>query len=418
VNPLPLLCVLGWLGAAPGAAPAEDKGNSVAVLKMEAKKGVDPSTAELLSQSLTARVRATGRFHTVVGFTEIESLLGFERQKQLMQCEASSCMAEVAGAMGVRYIIATSVGRLGSAWLINASLVDTATARAENAVTERVDGGDESALDGAVDRVVRKLLGAPVAATPPAGAVKPPPTLPPSATPAGPPRADGQKSWDDFGLDDALDRRKPAAQGGTPPPPAPAPTPPPTASPAPPPAATPPPAARPAPRPAPLAPAPPQAAVEDEEDGDAQDDKNDKRAKKKSKRKAAREKADAERPTPLTQYFFPYGFGGAVALGAAAVVTFLLWGPVTAGFGLVGAAIDSEAVTFPISTLVCGGIGFLCCGVVLGSMVAGIVALVAGSVRSVVTYVRQRVVDAGGKAAVPPPARAHAVLVAADAEEL
>ncbi len=414
MNPLPLLCVLGWLGAAPGGG-AEDKSNSVAVLKMEAKKGVDPSTAELLSQSLTARVRATGRFHTVVGFTEIESLLGFERQKQLMQCEASSCMAEVAGAMGVRYIISTSVGRLGRAWLINASLVDTVTARAENAVTERVDGGDESALDSAVDRVVAKLLGAPVAATPLPGAVKPPPTLPPSATPTPPPRAGGQKSWDDFGLDDALDRRKPAAQGGTAPPPAPAPAQPPPAAPAPPPAATPPAAARPAPGPAPAK--PPQAAVEDEDDGDAQDGKNEKRTKKKSKRKAAREKADAERPTPLTSYFFPYGFAGAVALGVSAVVTFLLWGPVTVGLGLLGAYIDALGGTYPFSTLICGGIGCFFCGLVLASMVGGIVSLVGGSVRSVVNYVRQRVVDEEKGASNKPP-RAQGVLVAADAEEL
>ena len=99
------------------------------------------------------------------------------------------------------------------------------------------------------------------------------------------------------------------------------------------------------------------------------------------------------------------------------MVTFLLCGPVTVGLGLLGAYIDALGGTYPFSTLICGGIGCFFCGLVLASMVGGIVSLVGGSVRSVVNYVRQRVVDEEKGASNKPP-RAQGVLVAADAEEL
>ena len=39
-------------------------------------------------------------------------------------CEQTSCLAELGGALGVRYLIVPSVGKIGASYLINLKLVD------------------------------------------------------------------------------------------------------------------------------------------------------------------------------------------------------------------------------------------------------------------------------------------------------
>src|SRR5438045_2465034 len=49
---------------------------------------------------------------------EIASLLGFERQRQLLGCstDQASCLAELAGALGVDGLISGSIARFGSGY--------------------------------------------------------------------------------------------------------------------------------------------------------------------------------------------------------------------------------------------------------------------------------------------------------------
>src|SRR4051812_14698011 len=56
---------------------------------------------------------------------EISSLLGFERQRQLLGCsdQSSSCLAELAGALGVDGIITGSIAKLSSGYAGNIKIV-------------------------------------------------------------------------------------------------------------------------------------------------------------------------------------------------------------------------------------------------------------------------------------------------------
>ena len=62
-----------------------------------------------------AQQLATDAGARVTTKTEISALLGFERQKQLLGCseEASSCLAEIAGALGVDGVLVGSVATFG-----------------------------------------------------------------------------------------------------------------------------------------------------------------------------------------------------------------------------------------------------------------------------------------------------------------
>lgn len=179
------------LGALPAAAQT---GPSVAVLNLAPEKGVDESTARVLSESTVDAVRRTKVFSRVVSSKELETILGVEMQKQLMNCSASSCMAELAGALGVDFLLSGTVAKLGTTYVFNARLLNARTGVAAASISQRMRGGTEEGLLEAVEPLVQRLLSeagftpATIASAAPAATST---TTPPSATPAA--AADAQE---------------------------------------------------------------------------------------------------------------------------------------------------------------------------------------------------------------------------------
>ncbi len=76
---------------------------------------------------------------------EIQSLIGFERQKQLLGCTdaSSSCLAELAGALGVDGLVTGSVAKFGNTFAINLKIVSAQDSRALSAASARLEGERE-----------------------------------------------------------------------------------------------------------------------------------------------------------------------------------------------------------------------------------------------------------------------------------
>jgi hypothetical protein len=55
--------------------------------------------------------------------------LGVERQKELLGCSDSSCYSELAGAVGARFVLSGSIGRLGEAYQLSVQALDTVRAQ-------------------------------------------------------------------------------------------------------------------------------------------------------------------------------------------------------------------------------------------------------------------------------------------------
>jgi len=65
------------------------------------------------------------RWFRIVAPRDVTAALALERQKELMGCSVDqSCLAELAGALGVDYVAAVSVGRAGETLLVSARLID------------------------------------------------------------------------------------------------------------------------------------------------------------------------------------------------------------------------------------------------------------------------------------------------------
>src|SRR6267378_1631361 len=101
-----LLLVLLCAGSARAAeAPA------IAVMQFVASES-DANQARGLSGVVAARL-ASHRGARVVGLDEITAALSLEKQKAMLGCNQESCLAEISGALGVRYIVHGRLDRFG-----------------------------------------------------------------------------------------------------------------------------------------------------------------------------------------------------------------------------------------------------------------------------------------------------------------
>lgn len=98
---------------------------SLAVLDVQ-PLGAPPESATALSEAVTQELTRRG-FFEVVSSRDIQTLLGLERQRQLLGCadEAASCIAEVAGALGSRFVLSSTLTRLGDALQLSVQMLDT-----------------------------------------------------------------------------------------------------------------------------------------------------------------------------------------------------------------------------------------------------------------------------------------------------
>jgi TolB-like protein len=100
------------------------------VLELAPGSGVEPSLTGPLTEAVTTEVQRAA-FFEVISSRDIQSLLGIERQKQLLGCgeEAKSCMAELSGALGARFVMTGTVARLGEAWQLTLTTLDSQKAQ-------------------------------------------------------------------------------------------------------------------------------------------------------------------------------------------------------------------------------------------------------------------------------------------------
>ncbi len=100
----------------------------IAVTGLSSAGEVDPKVAEAIGESVTAEVAARGYFEPISA-GEIATLLGVERQRQLLGCGDDSCMTEIASALGAPYVMSGSLTKLEGIFQLNLQVVDSQKAR-------------------------------------------------------------------------------------------------------------------------------------------------------------------------------------------------------------------------------------------------------------------------------------------------
>lgn len=112
---------------------------------------ISPDEGALLTSLVAAAAGRDGRAD-VLASEDVRKAVEVEASQQMMGCSASSCLAELAGALGARAVIYGSVGDLGDAKVLTLNIYDSAQGRSGGRAVVRGRTVDELAagLDAAV----------------------------------------------------------------------------------------------------------------------------------------------------------------------------------------------------------------------------------------------------------------------------
>ncbi len=129
---------------------------AVAVLDIQGT-GISKELLPTLTEILTVEIDQLGLYKVIAG-RDVQAMLGFERQKDVLGCTDAACLAEIGGALGVERIVASHIGMVGSTYVVNIKLINIRMADTEGRVYETVRGEVDTLIE-TIRKSVRKLLG-------------------------------------------------------------------------------------------------------------------------------------------------------------------------------------------------------------------------------------------------------------------
>ncbi|MBI5510494.1 MAG: hypothetical protein HY903_17190 [Deltaproteobacteria bacterium] len=175
---IPLVVSLSAVNGVALAAPVK-----IAVLPAQMDKSAQGMVPKLIDDYLLTAVQNASDAE-VIGEEDVNTLLGFDKQKELLGCDDVSCMANLGGALGVDKVVAIKIARLESDWVVTMKLINIRDTRVEARSSDFVKG-DVKALLTAVPGFAAKLFGK--GGPSPAAAPAPAATTTATASPAAPP---------------------------------------------------------------------------------------------------------------------------------------------------------------------------------------------------------------------------------------
>jgi hypothetical protein len=146
-----LFAFLAGQPAQAAEAVGEGQRARLLIMNLEAAEG-DEGEASAILRSLTVALSEEPYFSVVSG-AELRQMLELEAQKSLMGCDDESCLAEIAGALGARWVVMGAYHRLGDGVRTDLTLYDAESLSILRRVFFEADSGAD-----AVDRAPRAAL--------------------------------------------------------------------------------------------------------------------------------------------------------------------------------------------------------------------------------------------------------------------
>ncbi len=150
---LVMLCTTVAL-ALPAPARATPR-RTLAFLGIHADRRYD-AQLPALEESFLDALSGDGYFTKVTGKSDISALLGYDRWRALSGCTDSTCLAEIAGALGVTYVGQAEIGRIGNVTLVNLKIIDVRQAEVVARAMRRIQSDSE--LPDAIAALGREVV--------------------------------------------------------------------------------------------------------------------------------------------------------------------------------------------------------------------------------------------------------------------
>ncbi len=149
--------------AAPKKAPSANALGEIRLLQIavyDLEMADDVRLGRLLTDQLVVEIRKLGGA-SVIGMTEIKAMLDHEAAKAMTGCEEDeSCLADIAGALGVDVIVIGSVAKVGNEHVVGMRRIDQRNAKVAGQYQQRItDDGTGQALMAAIGAAVEEMFG-------------------------------------------------------------------------------------------------------------------------------------------------------------------------------------------------------------------------------------------------------------------
>ncbi len=179
----PAALFIALLVSIAGSAARADEVGKVRTLVMDLKSnGVEQDAVDTISGLIAVILDENDRLEVLSG-SDVKQLIALESQKQAMGCaDDSSCLADVAGALGAELVVFGAAGKLGTLYNLNINLYDSKQGRSVGRVA--VQAGSLEQLPGQLRPALQSLVKKALAAR---GGGAAPPAV---ATDEAPPRTD------------------------------------------------------------------------------------------------------------------------------------------------------------------------------------------------------------------------------------
>ncbi len=121
--------------------------------------GLPQETADVIADVIAEHITKLGDVR-VVSKADIAALLNLEKQRRLAGCTDKECFAEVAGALGMPWMVTGNASILGKSAILNLKLIDVESAYVAGRATRRIQGDVEDLLyevPGAVEALFEKV---------------------------------------------------------------------------------------------------------------------------------------------------------------------------------------------------------------------------------------------------------------------
>jgi len=143
---------------------------NIAVLELD-PDGVTASEAKTMTNKLRGELFSTGQF-TVIERAQMDQILK-EQGFQQTGCTSQTCVVEVGQLLGVKSMVAGSIGKVGAIYLVSLRLIDVAKGNVVRNADVEVEGDISEVLRQGVHDAARKIAGLePDHAPPPPPAVQ------------------------------------------------------------------------------------------------------------------------------------------------------------------------------------------------------------------------------------------------------
>ncbi len=136
--------------------PQVARANKVAITEMRTN-GVSEQLGRTLTEVLSTETAQRSGL-TVVSASDVDAMLGFDQQKQLLGCQDDvACIAEIGGALGVDLLLVSDLGLVGKTYVLNMKLINTSNVKVLNRIYKTATG-EPDVLIGIVRASVPELL--------------------------------------------------------------------------------------------------------------------------------------------------------------------------------------------------------------------------------------------------------------------